>query len=251
MISVPLEAVSLTTSCCSVVFRLPSACAAARRRWIDVVDGVLVGLERLAELLGPVRLVHQHLDHLRERRERDVGGREPRLLGGGLRALPLRAGVGSSASPRTSARRRSPSRPAGSARSARRGRARWARSGCPWPTWRPPGSPGRGLRRRCGLPAAAWRREPGSRAGSPSSGSTTWILSPGTFSTTLPGYETPVAQLRERHVQGHRVLLDSRYDFTLDGLDRVARGVQAEAEVVALLHVVLEIQASRVRARSG
>ena len=57
------------------------------------VDGGLVGGVGLAELLRPVRLLRQHLDDLRKRRERDVAGGEPGLLRGVLQGAALQAGL--------------------------------------------------------------------------------------------------------------------------------------------------------------
>ena len=58
-----------------------------------LVDGGLIAGECCAELPGPVRLLHEHLDHLRERRQRDVAGCEPRLLRGVLELGSLEGAV--------------------------------------------------------------------------------------------------------------------------------------------------------------
>ena len=71
--------------------------AEGHRRRAHALDGLVHGLfvarERLAELLGPIRLLDHHLDHLGERRQRDIAGRESGLLRGVLQLGALEAAL--------------------------------------------------------------------------------------------------------------------------------------------------------------
>ena len=238
----PVEAVSVTTSCCGVVFRLPRAIAAARRRWIGLVDGGLIAGECCAELLGPVRLLHEHLDHLGERRQRDVAGGEPRLLRGILELGSLEGAVAL--------------QPAGELlhrgeilrrlQDLRDQGIRVERDRCEQVV--------EGRRRGgCGLGGRGRSRLRGRRRGGRDSLVVRVLdhdldLLFGHAEHDVARVREPIAEPGKGHLQGDRVLLGRQVGLHADCLERIASGIQAETEGIAALQVVAKVQSDRIRA---